>query len=210
MEIYERIKQRRKQLGLSAEEVAAKMGVSPATVYRYENANIANMGIDKVVPIAKALNVSPAYLMGWEETNISDIKKPVSTGGVWISVLGRVAAGVSIEAVEDIIDYEEITPEMARQGEHFALQIDGDSMEPRMTKGDVVIVRKQPDVDSGKVAVVLINGQDATVKKVIKQETGICLVSTNPNYEPRFFTVEDVEKLPITILGRVVELRAKF
>jgi len=159
--------------------------------------------------VAKVLNVSVAWLMGYDDVEMEPHIKE-RPKGIKILVLGRVAAGIPLEANEEIIDYEEITPEMARQGEHFALQIDGDSMEPRMTKGDVVIVRKQPDVDSGKVAVVLINGQDATVKKVIKQETGICLVSTNPNYEPKFFNIEEIINMPITILGRVVELRAKF
>lgn len=70
-----------------------------------------------------------------------------------------------MEAVENILDYEEISEDMARQGDYFALQIKGDSMEPRIKEGDVVIVRKQPDVESGEVAIVLVNGDEATIKK---------------------------------------------
>lgn len=86
--------------------------------------------------------------------------------GVRIPVLGRVVAGIPIEAVEEILDYEEITPELAATGEFFALKIRGHSMEPRMMEGDVVIVRKQEDVESGDVAIVLVNGNEATVKRV--------------------------------------------
>lgn len=135
---------------------------------------------------------------------------PTSTGGVWIPVLGRVAAGVPITATEEVLDYEEITLEMANRGKYFALRVQGDSMEPKISNGDVVIVRQQPDVDSGQIAVVMVNGEDATVKRVVKQPNGIMLVANNPSYQPMFYSNEDIEKLPVRICGRVVELRAKF
>lgn len=130
--------------------------------------------------------------------------------GIKIPVLGRVAAGIPLEAVEDIVDYEEITPEMAASGEHFGLNIQGDSMAPRICSGDVVIVRKQESVENGDVAVVLINGQDATVKRFYATEHGIKLVAANPAYEPMFFSPEEIRSLPVTVIGRVVELRGKF
>jgi repressor LexA len=129
---------------------------------------------------------------------------------VWIPVLGRVAAGLPIEAVEYIEDYEEITLDMATGGEHFALRITGDSMEPRMKENDVVIVRKQSDCNDGDVAVVIVNGEDATIKRIKKRPEGIMLIPSNPRYEPMFFSNEDVQKLPIAVIGKVVELRAKF
>ena len=108
------------------------------------------------------------------------------------------------------MDYEEITPEMAASGDFFALQINGDSMEPKISDKDVVIVRKQDDCESGDIAVVLVNGEDATVKRIKKRPEGIILAPTNPQYEPMFYSNADIEKLPVTIVGKVVELRAKF
>lgn len=162
----------------------------------------------------------PAYLAfkhaqsedaaGENEHDSAHPGKPRSTGGVWIPVLGKVAAGTPITAVEEIIDYEEIPTAMAKNGVYFGLQIAGDSMEPRMKKGDVVIVRKQDDVDSGQVAVVMVNGDEATVKRVMKQSDGILLVAFNPAYQPTFYSNKDIAEKPVTICGRVVELRAKF
>lgn len=143
------------------------------------------------------------YLLGRNDTG-------KSRKGVKIPVLGKVQAGVPLEAVEDVIDYEEITPELAATGEFFGLSIRGDSMEPRIRDGDVVIVRKQSDVTSGDTAVILVNGHDATVKKVLKRENGIVLQPTNPNHEPMFFTPEEIRDLPVIILGKVIELRGKF
>ena len=111
---------------------------------------------------------------------------------------------------EAIKSDEEISEDMARQGEFFALQIKGDSMEPKISDGDVVIVRKQPDVESGEIAIVLVNGDEATIKKVQKFTGGINLVPSNPVYEVKTFTNEQIEALPVQILGKVVELRAKF
>lgn len=125
-----------------------------------------------------------------------------------IPVLGRVAAGIPLEMIEDIIDEEEIPGDMV--GEYFALQIKGDSMEPKISNGDVVIVRQQPDVESGQIAIVTVNGDDATCKRVMKYSDGIMLLSNNPNYAPMQFTKEEIENKPIKILGKVVELRAKF
>ena len=131
--------------------------------------------------------------------------------GVRSPVLGRVVAGIPIEAVEEILDYEEITPELAATGEFFALKIRGHSMEPRMMEGDVVIVRKQEDVESGDVAIVLVNGNEATVKRVKKQEEGITLIATNTSvYEPHFYSNKEIKNLSVQILGKVVELRGKF
>ena len=127
-----------------------------------------------------------------------------------IPVLGKVVAGIPLDAIEDIIDYEEIPLSMAKSGEFFALQIKGDSMEPKFSEGDVVIVRKQDDVDSGSIAIILVNGNEATIKRVKKFDGGINLVPTNPAYDVLTYTNEQIENLPVRIIGKVVELRAKF
>ncbi len=153
--------------------------------------------------LAKVFDVSIDFLNG--DGIVKHNKK-----GITIPVLGYVRAGIPIEAVEDILDYEEISHDMASNGEHFALSIKGDSMEPKISEGDVVIVRKQNIVENGELAVVLVNGNDATVKKFYKNDNGVTLISTNSSYEPFYYSKEQVEKLPVQIIGKVVELRAKF
>ena len=157
--------------------------------------------IDKIEMMARIFNVKKSDL----------VEKPTEKKNKFlVPVFGDVSAGVPLEAVENIIDYEEISEEMARAGEHFGLRIKGDSMEPKFSSGDVVIVRKQEQVENGQIAVVMINGDDATVKKFYKTDANIMLVGTNPSFVPLTYTPEQVEQLPVRVIGRVVELRAKF
>lgn len=200
------IKERRTELGLTMKELSDLVGVSEATISRWESGNIANMRRDRIAALASALMLSPIDIMSGDN---HDFEKKISKG-VKIPVLGYVKAGIPIEAVEEILDYEEITAEMASQGEFFGLTIKGDSMEPKFSEGDVVIVRKQETIENGDIAVVLINGDEATVKKFYRTDAGIKLVSTNPKYDPFFFTPDEVNSLPVQIIGKVVELRAKF
>lgn len=131
--------------------------------------------------------------------------------GLSIPILNTVVAGMPIEAYEDILGYEEISRELAATGEFFALEIKGDSMLPILQEKDIIIVRQQSDVDSGDIAIVLINGDTATVKKVMKQESGITLIGFNPAvYEPHFYSNEEIESLPIKIAGKVVEMKRSF
>ena len=129
---------------------------------------------------------------------------------VKIPVLGDVAAGIPIEAVESILDYEEIDEELASKGEFFGLRIKGNSMAPRIQSGDVVIVRVQSDAESGDIVIAKVNGDDACCKKLQKHDEGISLISLNPEYEPMFFSKKDIADLPVHIIGKVVELRGKF
>lgn len=130
--------------------------------------------------------------------------------GVKINVLGKVAAGTPIEAIEDVIGTEEIPKELAATGTFFGLQIHGDSMEPKISDGDIVIVRQQEDAESGDIIIATINGNEATCKRLRKYRDGIELISNNPAYAPMFFSNDDITNKPVKILGRVVELRAKF
>lgn len=130
---------------------------------------------------------------------------------VKIPVLGRVVAGMPISAYQDVIDYEEITREMAESGEFYALRVRGQSMEPRICEGDTVIIKVQPDVESGDIAVVLVNGDEATLKQVYKSDAGITLVAFNPAvYEPKFYTNKQIKALPVIISGKMVEFRARY
>ena len=152
--------------------------------------------------LAELFGVSVDYLLG--KTDVP------SSSYIRVPVLGRVAAGIPIDAIEDVIDWEDISAEAAGDGEYFGLQIKGHSMEPKISDGDVVIVRRQPDVDSGDIAVVLVNGDDATVKRIKKSPQGVTLIPSNPAYEPMYYSNKEIESLPVQILGRVVELRAKL
>ena len=115
------------------------------------------------------------------------------------------------KSIEEVIDYEEISEDVARCGDFFGLQVKGNSMEPKFSEGDVVIVRKQPDIESGQIGIIIVNGTDATVKRVVKHdEGGISLISLNPSYAPKYFTNNEIINMPVSIIGRVVELRAKF
>lgn len=149
-----------------------------------------------------------ANYFGIEKSDLVEEKKRAKKG-VTINVLGRVAAGIPIEAVEEIIDTEEITEEMASKGEFFGLQIRGHSMEPRMVEGDVVIVMKQDTAETGDIVIATVNGTDATCKRLKRYRDGIELIPINPSYTPMFYTNEEIMLKPVKILGKVVELRAK-
>lgn len=139
------------------------------------------------------------------------ISNSINNSGIKIPILGTVIAGIPVTAVEDIIGYEEINEKMDRCGDYFALEIKGDSMEPKMSKGDIVIVKQQNTVENGQIAIVLVNGDEATVKKVRFRDNGIELIAFNSYvYEPHFYSAKEIEELPVKIIGRVVELRAKF
>lgn len=199
------IKSKRLELGMTMKELAQKVGVSEGTISRWESGEISNMRRNVIVSLAKALNTTPAVLMGWTEPD------PNEARGVRIPVLGRVVAGIPIEAITDIIDYEEIPAQMAKSGTYFALQVKGRSMEPTLHEGDVVIVRQQPEVENGEIAIVLVNGNDATVKEVKEGPDGLTLIGHNVGvYSPHFYTREQIQNLPIRIIGKVVELRRKF
>ena len=204
MTIGDRIKALRTSLNMSQVEFADRINVSKQTLYKYENNIVTNIPSDKIEAAAKVCNVSPGYLMGWN-LNESPVNTPVQ-----IPVLGRVAAGIPLTAAEYIIDTEEIPQAMAADGEYFGLQVKGDSMEPKISDGDVVIVRKQSDADDGDLVIALVNGDDAVVKRLKKYADGIALISTNPAYEPMYFSKADIESKPVAIIGKVKELRAKF
>ncbi len=201
--IGNRIKLRRKELGLTLQQLGDKIGVEASTVRKWENNIIQNIKTDKISKIASALGVTINYI-------INDSRSDQSNKAIKIPILGTVIAGIPISAIEEIIGWEEISPKLASQGEYFALVIKGDSMSPTMDAGDVVIVRKQQDVNSGDIAIVCVNGDEATCKKIIKHKDGISLVSLNLKYEPMYYDKDDIINKPIHIIGKVIELRRRF
>lgn len=205
MHILKSLVNLRQQRGLLQKDVAAAIGVDRTTYVKYERGT-SEPNFDILARIAEYFDVSVDYLLG----RASRPDAPASTGGVWIPVLGAVQAGIPVEAIEDIEDYEEITKEMAAQGEHFALRVRGESMEPKFSEGDVVIVRKQEDIETGDIAVVIVNGDEATIKKIKKGPDGIILIASNHAFEPMYYSNNEIEQKPVRIMGKVVELRAKF
>ena len=193
------------------QELANVSGVSKASISQYLNGSHAPSNISSG-KMAKVLDVNPVWLMGFDvpmkEKFISNNKS--EKNGVTINVLGRVAAGIPIDCIEEIIDTEEITQDMASTGEFFGLQIHGDSMEPRMKDGDVVIVRQQDDAETDNIVIAVVNGNEATCKRLKKYAEGIALISTNTSYEPMYFSNKEIAEKPVRIIGVVKELRAKF
>ncbi len=177
---------------------------------------------DRLSAIADYLNVQVSYLTGESEYKTQDeelaaivkssanIAESVANKGVKIPVLGSVAAGIPIEMITDIVDWEEIPQAMAKSGEFFGLKIKGDSMSPRIAEGDTVIVRKQDDAESGDIVIATVNGYEATCKRLMKYQDKISLISFNPLYKPMDFTNAEVLSKPVRILGKVVENRQKY
>lgn len=186
-------------------EMCEALGVKYTTFTDWVKGN-AYPRIDKIELMANYFGISKADLV----ESKSATAQSNSSNGIQIPVLGRVAAGIPITATEYIIDTEEISQSMAADGEYFALQIKGDSMEPKISNGDVVIVRKQSDADDGDLVIALVNGNDAVCKRLKKYSEGIALLSNNPAYEPMYFNNKDITETPVSIIGKVKELRAKF
>lgn len=198
-----RLRQLRNQKNLTQKDIADFLGCGRTTYVKYET-GVNEPNLDTLKQLAGFYNVSLDYLTG--NSDSSDVEGV----GIRIPVLGRVQAGIPFEAVEEILDWEEISPEMAATGDYFALRIRGQSMEPRMCDGDVIIIRKQSDVDNGDIAVVLVNGFEATVKKIKKTESGVTLIPSNPAFDPIFYANDEIKELPVQVIGKVVELRAKY
>ncbi len=199
------LKQRLSEGSKTQADLARHLRVSTAAVSDWANGNKMPRA-DKIQSICNWLHIDLQDLLTEPQKYNADLARK----GIRIPVLGRVAAGIPINAIEEILDWEEIPEEMARQGEFFGLQIKGDSMSPRIMNGDVVIVRKQDDADTGDIVIAIINGDDGCCKKLKKTGNEIVLISLNPAYSPMVFTEAESDAIPVRIIGKVVELRGKF
>ncbi len=202
MGIGQIIKEKRTALKMTQNELAERLGVSQQSVTGWEN-NAAVPRESAVRGMMEIFGLSRNELFGEPEAPAPSASN--------IPVLGGVIAGQPAYAAENIIGWEEVTAKMAKQGKLFALKVRGDSMIPEFKEGDVVIVKEQPDVESGEIAVVLVNGDEATLKKVKKDQNGIFLYAFNPDvYEPHFYSNQDIENLPVRIVGKVIENRREW
>lgn len=201
----ERLKALRAKAGISQAEIARKIYISQPAYAKYE-LGTSTPNPETLAAIASILDCSVDYLLG-------KAPKASNAGYIRIPVLGSVPAGIPLEAIEDIIDYEEIPQSLLSGGkEYFALEVKGDSMWPDYLPGDVVIVRKQPVCNSGDDCIVYVNGYDATLKQVRLNEAdhSLTIVPRNQSYPPRTYTQEEIQTLPVTIAGVIVELRRKI
>lgn len=199
----------RKQNKLSMREFAKRCNISNAYISLIENEETKSPTFEMLNKLANGMQIDINELIRQMDDDASVIVK-AKRKGIKIPVLGKVVAGIPIEAIEEILGYEEIPEELAKCGNYFALQIKGDSMEPRMMEGDVVIVKQQEQVNSGDVAIVLVNGDDATVKRVRILDNGIMLIPFNAKYTPWTYTAEECQTLPVKIIGKVIECRQKY
>lgn len=194
------------------QELANASGVSKASISQYLNGSHSPSNISSG-KMAKILNVNPVWLMGFDVPMLvpdKDVSNKSTQKGLTVNVLGRVAAGIPIEAITDIVDQEEISEDLAKTGEFFGLRIQGNSMEPDIHNRDTVIVKKQDDAESNEIVIALINGNDGVCKRLKKYAESIALVSINPDYEPMYFNQEEIDNTPVRIIGKVVELRRKL
>ena len=233
MKLGEIIKEYRIANNLTMHEFSTRSGLSKGYISileknkRPQNNKEIIPSIDTFNKVAVAMNISLDALLKMvnsdqlislekdhlEPSNVTpvDLDQSSKISGVSIPIVGTIVAGMPVDAYEDILGYEEISPELARTGEFVCLRVKGNSMSPKIEAGDLVIVRLQSDVDSGDVAVVKINGDETTLKKVQKSEAGITLIAYNPAvYEPHFYNNEEIENLLVLVCGKVVEMKRTF
>lgn len=197
----ERLRMIREQRNLSQKSVADYLGIT-SQAYGYYERGERSPGAENLRKLANYFDVTVDYLLG------RDLVQNESNH--LIPLLGTVPAGVPIEAIEDVEEYIDMYPRFVKHGELFALRVQGDSMEPDIRDGDIAIIEKQEFIENGGIAVIRVNGQDATLKKVKLLETGLMLIPTNPAYDPVFFDAGQIATLPVTIIGKVIEIRRRL
>lgn len=206
-------------------DLANKTGINKSLISNYLSGAF-KAKQDKLTLMAEVLGVSEGWLMGFdvdidrewfEEKEPSDLSIDnaryieATTKTIKIPLLGKVPAGIPIEAIEDTLGFVEIPASMLKGGnDYFALKIEGDSMYPEYMSGDTIIVKQQPDCETGDDCIVMVNGDDATFKRVIKQDKSIILKPLNNNYEPYYFNEYDILTKPVKIIGIAIEVRRKL
>ncbi len=193
-----KLKARRKQLGLTLEELAGHIGVTRQTLSRYENGVIANIPMERIERLAAAMQTTPGELLGWQDNDFLEYQPNRR-----VPILGRISAGLPLYAEEQVEGA--IWVEVGGAGEYFALRVKGDSMNAaHIFEGNLLIVRKQDIVENGEIAVVMIDDNDATVKRFHRQGHIVTLLpqSTNPEHLPQIY---DTRKTAVRVIGKVIK-----
>ncbi len=205
----ERLRTLRKELGISADDVAKALDVSRATIFRYEKGDIEKVPGSKLEPLAKILHTTPAYLMGWEEKPAlpSDAIPYAPTG--MVPVLGRIPAGIPALAEEHIEGYEPV--DVSDPENYYWLHVEGDSMiNAGIQSGDLVLMRAQNYAENGQIVACRVNGDEATLKRFREQGDSIILLPENPAYEPRIVSKKDFADGYAGIVGVAIEIKRKL
>ncbi|MCR5174640.1 MAG: helix-turn-helix domain-containing protein [Oscillospiraceae bacterium] len=209
MTMGERIKQLRKKSSLTQEGLGKLLmpPVNRAAVNKWEKGRVENIKRSHIQQMAELFNVSPSYLMGYDDMDKVFDTRPVPPQGM-LPIIGLASAGKGVIAEEDIIGYESADTHYANNPEYEYIQVVGDSMSPKIDDGDLVLVHKQPSVDSGSIGVFIVDGEDGYVKKVKYDTEYIHLISYNPYYPPMVFEGPDV--LRVRVVGKVISMVRKF
>ena len=206
-----RLKEAMEMRNIKQVELVEKTGLDKTLINKYLS-GISNARQQKLTKLADALNVNEVWLMGYDVPIQRDLTVGTSfaTKSAVVFIYGTIPAGIPMECIEDVIDTEEIPVDMLNGGkQYFGLKVKGDSMEPEYLDGDTLILLKQEDCESGDDCVVMVNGFDGTFKRVFKNEQGIILQPLNNKYSPMVYSNEDIQTLPVRILGVVEEIRRK-
>ena len=200
MTLGENIRRIRISRQMTQADLARLLGVTDKAISTWEN-NTREPNMGMIQKMSEVWGIKKSFIID----GMPDNNEGYTTR---IPILGKVVAGVPVEAIEEIEGWEELDRRKFPVGSYYALRIKGRSMEPKLLEGDLVIVRVQEDVDSGDVAIVLVNGNDATCKQIKKFPSGIMLIGFNTaEFTPIFYSNEDIELLPVRISGKVVESR---
>lgn len=204
----------------SIRSFALKIDIPYTTIDTILRRGIDNSNVRNVIKMCKELKISADKLIDNNEIvdllnfdNAIPAKTSISNDMVTIPVLGVIKAGIPIEAQENIIEYIEIPKKWTLGGKQFyGLKISGDSMFPKYNDKDTVIFEKTLDMSSvnNKDCAVMVNGDDATFKKVLLNNNGIVLIPYNGNYDTKIYSKEEIEKLPVNIVGIAREKRVKI
>ena len=198
----EKIRIAREAKGMTQEELGAICGASKQTIYKYEQGIITNIPSDKVELIASALGIDPAYIMGWDGTPKEAIPYAPSHKA---PIVGSIPAGYPVLALEDIEGYADIP--YSDEDNYFFLRVKGDSMEPKISTGDLVLIRRQNVADNGQIVAARVNGDEATLKRYKQQGDTILLLPENPKYNPYVVSTKEFETGYAQIIGVAIELR---
>lgn len=190
-----------KQKGKKRSDMASELGLPTSLLYGWFS-GVSYPRIENLERIADYFGVSITQLV--------DEGRNTTPEFTTINVLSRVAFGVPLKSMDYVVGTEEISSRMAKMGNLFALRVRGDAMAPKIDDRDVVIVFEQKTAESGEIIVVMIGRDDAIIRKITHNQYGITLHASNPNIEPLFFSHEDVERIPVRIIGKVIESRRKF
>lgn len=199
-----RLRALRKMNGIKQKDIAAMLNVTAGAVSQWETGRV-NIDWRYATILAEKFNVLPEYLLG--ETDIVNDSR-ITQIAVRIPVLDTIHAGIPVAELKSIQDWEIIPQSMAKTGDFVAIRVKDDSMLPEIKKGDIAIVRRQETIESGQIAVIIVNGDNVTIKKVWLAPDGILLIGLNTAvYEPHFYNKDEMKELPVRVYGRLIEVR---